>query len=86
VESPIKLEKKKKNNIYKDTGATYGSNKELLQKMPIYRATKNFITLQILQPVSVVWKCFRNLEGTDPKGFKFSMFSSILSGRIPLKY
>jgi hypothetical protein len=44
----------KENNIYKCMGATYGSSKELLQKMPIYRATKNFITLQILQPVGII--------------------------------
>jgi hypothetical protein len=81
-----KTENKKKKNIYKDTGATYGSNKELLQKMPIYRATKNFISLQILQRVSVVWKCFKNLEGTDPKGFKLTMLALVLYGCIPFKY
>jgi hypothetical protein len=54
MESPKKL-KTKENNIYKDMGAIHGSNKELLEKIPIYRATKNLIALQILQPVCIIW-------------------------------
>jgi len=46
--------------------ATHGLSKELFQKMPIYRATKNFSILQILKLVSVIWKNFRNFEGVDP--------------------
>jgi hypothetical protein len=38
--------KKKKNNIYKNMRATCGSSKELLEKMPIYRAAKNLIAFQ----------------------------------------
>jgi hypothetical protein len=57
-----------------------------IQEVIIYRATKKFITLQILQPISIVWKCLRNIEGVDPKGFKFSMFSLVLSRRIPFEY
>jgi hypothetical protein len=53
--------------------------------VPIYRATKSFVSLQILQSVSVVWKCFRNFEGTYPKGFEFTMLSLVLSGCIPFE-
>jgi hypothetical protein len=60
--------------------------KKHLQEVTIYRATKNFIPLQIPQPVSVVWKCLGNLERTNPKGFKFTMFALVLSGSIPFEY
>jgi len=46
--------------------ATYGSNKEPFQKMPIYKATKNFISLQILQLVSIIWKYFKYFDGPNP--------------------
>jgi hypothetical protein len=57
---------KKKNNTYKNTGATCGSNKELLEKMPIYRATKNLIALQILQLVCIIWIYLKDFEGPNP--------------------
>jgi len=80
-----KTRNKKEKQYLERHRSHFGSNKELLHKMPIYRATKNFITLQTLQHVIVAWKHFRNLEGIDPKGLKFSMFTFILSGRIPFK-
>jgi len=61
-------------------------NKELFQEVHIYRANKKFLTLQILQPVSIIGKCLKNLEGSNPKGFKFTMLSLILSGGIPFEY
>jgi hypothetical protein len=60
-------------------GATHGSIKELLQKMPIYRATKNFITFQILQPVSIIRKYLRDFERAYPQGFKFTMLAFVLA-------
>jgi hypothetical protein len=78
--------KKKKKSIYKDTGATQVSNKELLQKIPIHRANKNFIAFQILQSVSVVLTYLKAFEGPDPQGFKFVVLASVLSGRIPSKH
>jgi len=56
------------------------------EEVPIYRASKNFITLQILQLVSFIRKCLKNIEGSDPKGLKFTMLSLVLSGRIPLEH
>jgi hypothetical protein len=52
MESFIKV--KTKNNIYKNKRADCGSQKKILQEMPIYWAVKNFFAFQILQPVSVV--------------------------------
>jgi hypothetical protein len=86
MESPTRPINKKKNNIYKNMRATCGSNKELLEKMPIYRATENLIALQILQPVGVILTCLRDFEGPDPQGFKFFVLASVLSGRIPFKH
>jgi hypothetical protein len=54
--------------------------------VPIDRATKNFGILQVLQFISVVQKYLKNIEGTNPQGFKFSMFSFVLFGGIPLKH
>jgi hypothetical protein len=54
--------------------------------MPIYRASKNIITLQILQLVSIIWKLLRDFEGADSQGIKFSMLAFILLGRIPFEY
>jgi hypothetical protein len=59
--------------------------KKLLQKVPIDRAVKIFGILQVLQFIGVVQRYLINLEGTNPQGFKFSMFSFILFGGIPLK-
>jgi hypothetical protein len=64
----------------------HGLNKIFLQKMPIYRATKNFRSLQILQPVSIIWKYLRDFEGPNPQGFKFTMLSLVLFGCIPFEY
>jgi hypothetical protein len=61
-------------------------NKKLFQEMSIYRATKNFITFQILQPISIIWKHFRNFEGADPKGLEFVILSLVLFGHIPFEY
>jgi hypothetical protein len=84
MESAIKIERKM---IFTMTWeAIHGSNKKLLQKIPSNRATKNFITLQILQPVSIIWKPLRDLEGADPQGFKFSMLAFVLLGHIPFEY
>ena len=58
-------------------------NKKLLQKMHVYKASKNFITLQILQPISIIWKLPRDLEGADPQGLKLAMFAFVLLGCIP---
>jgi hypothetical protein len=54
--------------------------------MPINWATEDFIAFQILQPVSVVRKCFKDLEGTEPEGIKFTVFSLLLPGCIPLEH
>jgi len=61
------------------------SNKKLFYEVPIYRATKNLISLQILQPVSIILKHFINFEGVDPKGLKFTIVSLILYGHIPFE-
>jgi hypothetical protein len=74
------------NGIYNGGTPIMELNKKHLQEVPIYWATKNFITLQILQYVSVVWKLFRNLEGTYPKGFKFFVLSLVLFRCIPFEY
>ena len=54
--------------------------------MPIHRGIKNFFTLQILQPVGVIPKHFRDFEGPNPEGFKLVVFASILPRCIPLKH
>jgi hypothetical protein len=54
--------------------------------MPIHWATENFIAFQILQPVSVVRKCFKDLERSEPEGIKFTVFALFLSGCIPLEH
>jgi hypothetical protein len=66
-------------------GATCGSNKELLEKMPIYRATEKLIALQILQPVCIIWIYLRDFEGPDPRGFKLAVISSILLWHVPFE-
>jgi hypothetical protein len=78
--------KKKKKSIYKDTGSTQGSNKELIQKIPIHRATKKFIAFPSMQSVSVVLTYLKDFEGPDPQGFKFVVLASVLSGCIPFKH
>jgi hypothetical protein len=78
--------KKKKKSIYKDTRAIQGSNKELPQKTPIYRGTKNFITLQSMQSISVILTCLRDFAGPDPQGFKFFVLAFVLFGCIPFKH
>jgi hypothetical protein len=35
--------------------------KDKNQEVPIYRATNKFVTLKILQPISVVWKFLGNI-------------------------
>jgi hypothetical protein len=74
------------NGIYNDGMPTAALNKKLFQEVPIYWATKNFITLKILHLVSIIWKCLRNIEGSDPKTFEFTMFSLVLIGCIPFEY
>jgi hypothetical protein len=85
MESPIKLIVKRKTIFTKNMGATCGSNKELLEKMPIYRATENLIALQILQPVCIIWMYLRDFEGPDPQGFKLAVLSSVLLWRVPFE-
>jgi hypothetical protein len=80
VESPIKNKINiKQNGIYNGGTPIVALNKKHFQEVPIYRATKNFVSLQILQPVSVIWEPLRDFEGVDPKGFKFTMLSLVLS-------
>jgi hypothetical protein len=74
------------NDIYNDGMPIEALNKKYFQEVPIYRATKYFISLQILQPLSVIWELLRYLEGADPKGFKFYILSPVLFERIPLEY
>jgi hypothetical protein len=66
--------------------ADCGSQKTLLQEMPIDWATENFIAFQILQSVSVVRKCFKDLERSEPEGIKFTVFALFLPGCIPLEH
>jgi hypothetical protein len=54
--------------------------------MPINWATKNFIAFQVLQPVSVVRKCFKDLERPKPEVIKFTLFALFLSGCIPFEH
>jgi hypothetical protein len=54
MESFIKTKNERKMIFTMTWEATHGLSKKLLQKMPIYRATKNFSILQILQLVSVI--------------------------------
>jgi hypothetical protein len=61
-------------------------NKENFEEVPIYRATKNFVSLQILQPVSIICEPLRDFEGADTKVFEFTMISLILLRCIPFKY
>jgi hypothetical protein len=69
--------------IYNGGTPTTASNKKHFQEVAIYRTTKNFFSLQVLQFVSVVRKCLRNIEGVDPQGLKFGMLSFVLLGCIP---
>jgi hypothetical protein len=73
------------NGIYNGGKPTANLKIKTLQEVPLYGATKNFITLQILYPIGIFWRCFRNIEGIDPKGIKFSMLSLVLPGVITLK-
>ena len=66
--------------------ADCGSQKTLLQEMPIDWAIKNFISFQILQPVSIIGKCFKDLERPEPEGIEFAVFSLFLPGCIPLEH
>jgi hypothetical protein len=86
MESFIKPKTNRKTIFTKNRRATHGSNKILLQEMPIHRAIKNFFALQILQPVGVVQEYFRDLEGPNPEGIELVVFPSILPGCIPLKH
>jgi hypothetical protein len=54
--------------------------------MPIYKATKNFVSLQNMQPVSIILQYLRNIKGANPKGFKFTMLSFVLPGCIPFEH
>ena len=54
--------------------------------MPIDWAAKNFFAFQILQPVSVVRKYFKDLERPEPEGIKFTVFALFLPGCIPLEH
>jgi hypothetical protein len=54
--------------------------------MPIDRATENFIAFQILQPVGVIGKYFKDPERPKPEGIKFTVFSLLLPGCIPLEH
>jgi hypothetical protein len=74
------------NDIYNGRTLTVTLKKKHFQEVPIYRATKDFVSLQILQVVSVIWELLRYLEGANPKGFKFSMLSFVLLGHIPFEY
>ena len=60
-----------------------GSNKELFQKMPIYRASEKFLSLQILHHIGVVREYIINFEGPDIEGFKFTMLAFVLLQCIP---
>ena len=66
--------------------ANCGSYKTLFQEVPIEWATENFIVLQILQPVSVIGKYFKDLERPEPEGIKFTVFALLLPGCIPLEH
>ena len=66
--------------------ADCGSQKTLLQEMPIDWATENFIAFQILQPVSVIGKYFEDLKRPEPEGIKFTVFSLSLFGCIPFEH
>jgi len=74
---------KNRNDIYNGGTPVVALIKELLQKMLVYKASKNVITLQILQLVSIIWKPLRDFEGVDPQGIKFSMLSFVLLGCTP---
>jgi hypothetical protein len=54
--------------------------------MPIYWAIENFIAFQILQPVSIIGKCFKDLERPEPEGVKFTVLALLLPGCIPFEY
>jgi hypothetical protein len=66
MESLLKMKDKLKNNIYKHRGSMGGSKETFIHKIPIHRAIENFFTLQILQPVGIIWKHSSDLEGIDP--------------------
>ena len=46
--------------------------------MPIDWAAKNFFAFQILQPVSVVWKYFKDLERPKLEGIKLTVLTPVL--------
>jgi hypothetical protein len=54
--------------------------------MPIHRAIKNFLFLQILQLESIIQNHFKDLKGPNLEGFKLAVFASVLPGCIPLKH
>ena len=54
--------------------------------MPIYWDAKNFFSFQILQPVGIVCKYFKDLERPEPEGIKFTVFSLFLPGCIPFEH
>ena len=54
--------------------------------MPIYWVVKNFFAFQILQPVSVVRKYFKDLERPKPESIKLTVLAPVLSGCIPFEH
>jgi hypothetical protein len=90
MESLIKIKsknKKKQRGWYLQWwDASHDLNKKFLEKMPIDRATQNLRILQVLQFISIVRKNLRNLEGANPQGFKFTMFSLVFLGCIPFEH
>jgi hypothetical protein len=59
--------------------------KYFYRKFPLTGPPKKIIILQVMQFISIILKNFRNLERTNPRGFKFTMFSFLLFGFIPLE-
>jgi hypothetical protein len=74
---------KNRNDIYNGGMLTTVLNNFFFKKMPINMASKNFITLQILQPISIIREYLRDSEGADPQGIKFTMLAVVLLGCIP---
>ena len=66
--------------------ADCGSHKTFLQEVPINWAIEDFMAFQILQPVSVIGKYFKDLERPEPEGIKFTMFALFLPGCIPFEH
>jgi hypothetical protein len=54
--------------------------------MPIYWAVEKLFTLQILQLICVIRENLKDFEGSDPRGFEFSMLSFILLRSIPFQH